>query len=136
VELHDRLRLSPDILVILLAWGGIPTNFSCASWPRLNHVRVVIGSKLQSNHPEVISSDVLDFPFIDLVRSSDAIITKPGYGLVTEATCNGVPLLLLPRKDWPETASFARWLSQHGRMLPLAEEKLRGGNFLSEIHAL
>ena len=135
-ELHDRLGLSSDILVVLLALGGIPTNLSCASWPRLEDVRVVLGSKLESNHPDVISCDLLDFPFIDLVRSSDVIITKPGYGLVTEAACNGTPLLLLPRKDWPETPAFVRWLRQHGRMLTLAEEKLHTGEFLSEVHAL
>lgn len=133
-ELCGRLSIASDTLIVLFALGGIPTEVSSASWPRFRNLRILMGSKTKSNHSDVTMCDNLDIPFIDLVCSSDVVLTKPGYGLVIEAACNGKPLLLLPRKHWPETPAFVNWLEQHGRMLPLSEEKLRSGDFLGEIN--
>src|ERR1700730_10578588 len=65
--------------------------------------------------------------FIDLVRSSDVLISKPGYGLVTESACNGVPIVLASRPRWPEETSFRAWLARHGRVLVLSEKNCGQG---------
>ena len=71
-----------------------------------------------------------------LTRGGPLMITKPGYGLVAEAACNGTPVLLLPRPGWPETPSFIAWLQRHGRVHPIPEEKLLSGEFLDAVHAV
>ena len=117
-----------DTYLVLIALGGMPTRLPVSNWPRLNGMQVLVGPGQEFSHPDVISTATLDFPFIDLVRSCDVLITKPGYGLITEAACNGRPVLLVPRENWPETSVLQDWLSQHGRMLLLTDKKLHDGD--------
>lgn len=133
LELRQRLDLANDVLLVLVVLRGIQTKFSISSWPKLNGMRVLVGPGEEFSHPDVTPTAGLDFPFIDLVRSCDLLITKPGYGLITEAACNGTPVLLLPWEDWPETEGLKDWLGRNGRMLMLTDEKLREGDFLAEV---
>lgn len=133
IELRRRLGLSDDILLILFELGGIPTRISFSNWPQLDRIRVLVGGGQELSHPSVIPNPSLEFPFIDLVRSCDVIITKLGYGLNAEAVCNGTPLVILPREDWPETPAILDWLKRYGRFVPLTEKKLREGDFQREV---
>jgi hypothetical protein len=90
------------------------TDYTLAA---LGRVRLVVGSSFEFSHPDARSSAELGFPIIDLVRSCEVVISKPGYGVVTEAACNGVPILLVSRPQWPEEASFREWLACNGRAL-------------------
>jgi len=53
----------------------------------------------------------------DVLAACDAVITKPGYGTFAEAACNGIPVLYVPRSDWPEAPHLVDWL---GRQVPAA----------------
>jgi hypothetical protein len=46
--------------------------------------------------------------FIDVLASSDAVVTKIGYATFVEAACNGVGIVSAPRADWPESGSGLR----------------------------
>jgi hypothetical protein len=135
-ELSERLNLDPDRRLVLLALGGIPTRLSFDAWPRLGETCVITDSQLQANHPDVVSCDGLSFPFVDLVRSCDAAITRPGYGTIAEAACNGKPILLVPRESWPETPAFVEWLATNGRAVILEEKESRSGDILAKIEAV
>jgi len=135
-ELRRRFNIRPDDRIVLLALGGIPTNFTFDSWPRFADTTIILASQIQTNHPNVVVLDDPEFPFVDLIASSDAVITRPGYGTVAEAGCNGIPILLVPREGWPETPAFLDWLSRNGRVLILEECELREGDFLSKLRAL
>jgi hypothetical protein len=102
----------------------------------IGRVRLIAAFEFEFSHPHVRSSAEVEYPFIDLVRSSDVVISKPGYGLVMESACNGVPIVLVSRPGWPEETSFWAWLARHGRVLMLTEEKLRSGDFVEEIQAI
>ena len=39
--------------------------------------------------------------FIDVLASSDAVVTKIGYATFVEAACNGGGIKSAPRADWP-----------------------------------
>lgn len=135
-ELSERLDLDPDRRLVLLALGGIPTSLSFDAWPRLGETCVITDVQLQANHPDVVSCEGLAFRFVDLIRSCDAIITRPGYGTVAEAACNGIPILLVPRGGWPETPAFIEWLATNGRAVLLEERELRSGDILAKLQAV
>ena len=97
---------------------------------------MITDSHLRSNHPDVVSCEGLAFRFVDLVRSCDAIITRPGYGTVAEAACNGIPILLVPREGWPETPAFVEWLATNGRAVLLGEEELPSGDILAKLQTV
>ena len=73
---------------------------------------------------------------MDVLRSADALITKPGYGSFVEAACNGIPILYVDRHDWPETACLVTWLQSHGRGLGIRPEQLTQGDFGHALETL
>ncbi len=52
----------------------------------------------------VLSRDTM--PHEDLVASVDAVVSKPGYGLVGECLAAGTPLVFAPRSDFAESAAL------------------------------
>jgi hypothetical protein len=135
-ELRRSLGVGDDIKLVLMSLGGIPTSFPFADWPRLAGIKVLAGAGNTFAHPDVVPTAAVPFSFIDLEASCDAVITKPGYGMITEAACNGMPVLLLPRADWPESAVLAAWLGNHGRVAALAEDALARGDFAEQVHRI
>lgn len=65
----------------------------------------------------------------DLLRSVDAIVTKPGYGTFAEAACNGTAVLYQRRDDgWPEQDCLIDWLQAHARCAEVTAGDLLAGN--------
>jgi hypothetical protein len=46
--------------------------------------------------------DKKSFPYEDLVASAEVMVTKIGYGVVSQGLVNGTPLIYLPREDFAE----------------------------------
>lgn len=122
---HD-LGLGGD-KAVLVAMGGIAHHLPVDRWPRLPGVRWLVATDWQCEHPDAIAFESLGLGFADLLRSVDAVITKPGYGTFTEAACNGTPVLYQRREDWPEQDCLIAWLEQNGRCGEIGEEDLRCG---------
>jgi UDP-N-acetylglucosamine:LPS N-acetylglucosamine transferase len=63
-------------------------------------------------------------PFLDLMASSDVLLTKVGYGSFVEAAAHAIPLLYMDRPDWPETPFLAAWVAEHGNAAVIDEPLL------------
>jgi UDP:flavonoid glycosyltransferase YjiC (YdhE family) len=116
--------------------GGIPTAIDFDSWPRLDGIRVISGSSDRPGHPDVTCWLDLGLPFIDILASCDAAIIKPGYGLFVESACNGIPILYIPRDEWPETPAEVKWLERNAVGRCISEAQLRAGNISEAIGSL
>jgi UDP-N-acetylglucosamine:LPS N-acetylglucosamine transferase len=75
-------------------------------------------------------------PFIDVLASSAAVLTKPGYGTYAEAVCNGIPVLTVARPDWPETRYLNDWARGHGRIAEITRAQLEQGEFADVLEQL
>jgi UDP-N-acetylglucosamine:LPS N-acetylglucosamine transferase len=84
----------------------------------------------------MVTLESLEMDFVDVLRSVDALITKPGYGTYTEAVCNGMPLLTLARPDWPETPYLNAWAQMHGRLAEITPDDFRRGAFATSLEEL
>jgi len=103
----------------LIAFGGMDVPLKFARWPRLEGWKwIVCGDP--GGHPDMLDREQISLSFNDLMCSCDVVIGKPGYGTFAEAGVNGIPMLYLPRPDWPESANLQDWLSRHGRTLPIS----------------
>lgn len=131
---HD-LGLSGD-KAVLVAMGGIAHHLPVDRWPRLPGVRWLVAADWKCEHPDAIAFESFGLGFTDLLRSVDAVITKPGYGTFTEAACNGTPVLYQRREDWPEQDCLIDWLTQHGRCREVGEEDLRRGDLETALAQL
>jgi L-arabinokinase len=61
--------------------------------------------------------DNSDLSYADLVGAVDAVITKPGYGIVADCLAHGTPMIYSDRGDFPEYDILVRAMS---RQLPVA----------------
>lgn len=111
-ELNGRFGIEPGDRLVLVATGGIPLRLPMEAWPSLPGVRYVVPPEWQVTRHDSIPFDRLGLAFSDVLASADLLLTKPGYGSFTEAAGCGVPVLYVPREDWPESAYLEAWLRQ------------------------
>jgi hypothetical protein len=132
---HD-LGLGKGIRAILVAMGGIDHHIPVDQWPRHPDLRWLVPEAWQVRHPDALSQESFGLSFTDLLRSADAVITKPGYGTFTEAACNGTPVLYQRREDWPEQECLIEWLQAEGRCREVSEDDLEAGRLADPLAAL
>ena len=76
------------------------------------------------------------FPFADVVASADAVVTKPGYGILSDCLANGKPLVGAERRDFAEYPVLVEALQRHFRSVPLSEADLYAGRLAEALAAL
>jgi len=126
-------RFGADVRTVLVSFGGIAGVAPVSSFPALDGVRWIVCGACPPDRPDIVPMKAMGMPFIDLVRSVDLVLTKPGYGLFVDAVCNGTRLLHVGRADWPETPVLVDWARRHGVALELAEDDAEGPGFADRV---
>jgi hypothetical protein len=123
-EVRRRLDLSRERRpIVLLSFGGI--EFSTLTpdlFERSSPYRYLSPSELT-----VERLDKIGVRFPDLVRAADAIVSKPGYGIVTDAIAARTPLVYVERGDFPEYPIMVAEMQQWLPSVHVSGEKLRSG---------
>ena len=135
-ELLDRLGLAAGTKLILVGMGGIRYRPPVERWPCLPGPVFLVPDDWRADHPCTRALRETGLPFRDVLASSDALITKPGYGSYVEAVAAGVPVLTIPRRDWPESVCLNDWLARHARMQEIDEQVLITGELDAPLAAL
>ena len=131
-----HLNLPESTQLVMVSMGGIPHKTEHQSWPVIENTVWIDASATSTSRADVIPLAQLPYQFIDVLRHCDLLISKPGYGLFTEASCNGVPLLYVKRDLWPEQPPLVKWLQQHNNCAELDREAFHAGNFELEVKSL
>ncbi len=98
---------------VLVSFGGFGLADLDARLPRLPGVTWVLSPPMaRLERPDV--TWVTDVPYPALVAGVDAVLTKPGYGILAEAFLSGTPLAWLTRGDWPESRYLAEPMTARG----------------------
>ncbi len=64
------------------------------------------------------------------------VVTKPGYGIVSEAIANRRPVLYTPRGNFREQPLLVAALHRYTRAREIANDRLRRGAFGLDLEAL
>jgi hypothetical protein len=140
-ELRRRLGFGSEP-VVLLSFGGL-------GLPDLTPARLAAAS----GYRFVISEPVADLPssfcvvdrpalqraslgYVDLVAAADVVVTKPGYGIVSDCIGAGTRLVYTDRGDFPE---YPILVEQMARWLPCAyvtNTQLAGGDIVDALEAV
>ncbi|MEO5740117.1 MAG: hypothetical protein ABIS29_05935, partial [Vicinamibacterales bacterium] len=72
----------------------------------------------------------------DLVRGADVIVTKPGYGIISEAIANGAALLYTSRGHFVEYDVLVREMPRYLRAEFIEQEDLLSGNWSTALKRL
>lgn len=133
-ELAARCGVAASDTLVLVSLGGIPLQVDIGRWPQRPGLRWIVPQNWHAPRADLIAFESLGFDFVDTLRSSDALLTKPGYGSFSEAVCNGIPVLYVPRDDWPEAACLVEWLHRHGRGRAVTPRDLAEGDLADALH--
>jgi UDP:flavonoid glycosyltransferase YjiC (YdhE family) len=97
-EVRDALGLPRDRRVVLTSFGGYG----------LNGLNVEALTSMDGYHvllPGMIDENAIyqrGYRYEDLVRAVDVVVTKPGYGIISECLANDTALLYTSRGDFRE----------------------------------
>lgn len=72
----------------------------------------------------------------DLVAQADAVITKPGYGIVSDCLANRTPVLYTPRGEFAEYAPLVVGLERFGVAACISNQDLLTGNWRDSLDGL
>lgn len=134
--LRSRLGLGANDRLVTVSMGGIATELAPERWPRVPGITWIMPDSVETSRSDIVRHSGVDHAFLDIVRASDALVTKPGYGAFAEAACNGVPVLYVPRKDWPEARFLVSWLDTHGSCREISADDLYTGRLAESLDAL
>lgn len=74
--------------------------------------------------------------FPEVLASVDAVISKPGYGIVSECITNRKPLLHSARRDFREYPILVEAIETYLQHRPISEETLYSGDLAPELERL
>lgn len=72
----------------------------------------------------------------DLVGAAEAVVTKPGYGIVSECIANDTALLYVPRGHFPEYDVLVEEIPKHLRAASLTHDDLFAGKWETALNKL
>ncbi len=90
---------------------------------------------LAAGHPQLRPLPA-EIPYPDLVNAADAVITKPGYGIVAECLAHRTAVLYTPRGDFREQALLVAGLHRYGRAVEIDNQRLRRGDLHAALERL
>lgn len=135
-EICRSLGLDRRTRLVLVAMGGVDWHVDLASWTVPPETHQIVYAAEVSARPGISDFSQLGLPMIDVLRSCDAVVTKIGYGILTEAACNGTALLYATRDDWPEARYGYEWASRGLHAAPITRQELVAGNFDAALERL
>jgi len=133
-ELAERYGIPTDTVWALLSFAAI--EWDAQAIEKIDSIR---GIELLSLPPlEVPGSrvKVLDravVPYSDLLASCDVVVTKPGYGVVSECAVNDKPIVWSPRDAFREQPILVEALERSLRAVMLPTDALYAGDIEGAI---
>lgn len=125
VAARARLGVPPGDRAVLVSFGGHGLEDAQRRVPEVPGVTWILSSPM----PDLGRRDtrfVTDLPYLALLAACDAVFTKPGYGIVCEATRHRTRLLYADRGDFPEYPWLVDWLAENAPSVHVPAAELGG----------
>jgi hypothetical protein len=123
-EARRRLGLGLETRpAILISFGGIGLpGLTPAVLSREDGLRFLYPEELEAGRLQALG---LYYP--DVIGAVDAVVTKPGYGIVTDAIGAGTPIVYTERGDFPEYPILVAEMPRHLACVHVGNDDLRHG---------
>lgn len=136
-ELRRVTQADPEKKWVLL-------SFATLDWDAraLERIEAISGVEFFSVYPlvwpgrRIHSIDHGSMRFADVLASVDAVVSKPGYGIVSECIANGKPLLHSARRDFREYPILVAAIERYLKHRPISEDLLYSGDLSQELEYL
>jgi hypothetical protein len=125
-DTRRRLGLSSDRPIVLASFGGYGADLPLDALRRSTRLTLI--------EPAPELADGLRYQ--DLVAAADVVVSKPGYGIVSECVANGTALLYTSRGRFIEYDLFVAEMPRLLRCRYLPQADLFAGRWADAIDAL
>lgn len=129
--------------LVLVSFGGIGLpGFDPAVLAAMAGVTFVLSEDGPGERPHnvrVFSAADLEragLEYVDLVVAADAVLTKPGYGIVSDAIAAGTRILYTDRGDFPEYPILAAGMQEWLPCAYVSHEDIRSGRLAGPLDAV
>jgi hypothetical protein len=132
-EVRGALGLADGETAVLLSFGGIGfPMFDLEALAPLRDFVFLVETEREDLPPNVraLADAFLSgrgLRFLDLVGGADVIVTKPGYGIVTDAIAARTPLVYTERGDFPEYPIMAAEMKRYVAAAHVSNRDLKEG---------
>jgi hypothetical protein len=136
-EARRRLGLSSAGPLVLLSFGGFGfPAIDVSRFAEMPSVRFVTTDACPRAPSNLTFIDRPALDYATLLRASDVVLTKPGWGILAASLVNGVRVLYATRDDFPETPILVRALEAHATAAPVAPEQVARGEIRAALEEL
>jgi len=143
-EARRMLGISSNLPVVLASFGGHGLRLSYVDVAERNNVTLLVtdheaaGTRAHERLHVFATRDLQarGIRYADLVAAADVVISKPGYGIVSECIANGTALLFTRRGHFIEQEVFVREMPHVLRTREITREKLMTGRWSDDIEVL
>ena len=134
------LGTQPEDQLVLLTTGGIRGDYSMKE-SLLEHPDTCF---LLSGSKETLrrEANLIHIPhqsghhYPDLVRASDAIVGKAGYGTVAEVMAAGIPFARILRENFRESQVLGSYLDKEGEGFAMSPSEFASASWLNRLEEL
>jgi len=141
-DVRSRLRIHESRPVVLASFGAYGADIPIDEVARANDVTLIVTDhEAQRIEPaservrRLTSADLaaIDVRYEDLVHASDVVVSKPGYGIVSECIANDAAFVYTSRDRFVEYGVFVAEMPRHLRCTFISQEDLASGRWSSAI---
>lgn len=138
------LGISSTRPVVLASFGGHGLSLSYVNVAELNDVTLLVtdheaaGTRAHERLHVFATRDMQTrgIRYADLVAAADLVISKPGYGIVSECIANGAALLYTRRGHFIEQEVFVREMPRLLRTREISRDDLMAGRWSEDVELL
>ncbi len=141
-DARARLGLPPGRAVVLVSFGGIGTPaIDLGALAALGDLQFLIDAAEGPRPSNVLAldaarRDALGLRYHDLVGAADVVVTKPGYGIVTDAIAAGTRIVYTERGDFPEYPILVAEMPRYVPCAHLGNDDLLAGRWGPAIESV
>lgn len=140
-DARHRLGL-PATRLVLLSFGGLGLpGFDPQVLAPLSEYRFFAVGDLSTGPPNLTVLDrsalaTSEVGYADVVGAADCVVTKPGYGIVSDAIGAGTPIVYTERGDFPEFPILVRGMAEYVPSAHVSNADLRAGKLREALGAV
>lgn len=134
---RDLPGVDPEATLVLLSFTTLELSpEAVAAMSRLPGYQFVTVLPLRWDAPNFFTVDPAAIPFADLVASVDVVLSKPGFGILSDTIVNSKPLIYVERTDFLEYPILEAAVKRYLRHCHLPAEALYRGDVLPSLEAI
>jgi len=133
-RVRSILGLDPGDKVILLSFVSLDLNEDAMrNLENMEGIVFLYKSPLEFGIPRALRFDGAPVSFPDAVGAADAVITKPGYGTVSDCLAHGAPIIYTERGPFPEYDVLVNTIQRELASVFIDSKNFSAGNWEPSI---